>query len=84
MAGLALSNEAIETSFGYYFRNLDNDSKKRIIIKFAESLNAPDPENISGSEFLSRYGTWEDDRTTEEIISIMEDGRVPYGRKREQ
>jgi hypothetical protein len=80
MGKLALSNEAIDMYFGSLLRNLDSDSKKRLIIKLTESLDAPSAEGSSLFDFMSRYGTWEDDRDTEVIINEIREARVGYVR----
>jgi len=80
MARLMLTDEAIEVYFGYFLRNLDAASKRRIISKFAASLEAPPPEPTDFFEYMERVGPWEDVRSAEEITQDIREARVAYGR----
>jgi hypothetical protein len=83
MAGLSLSDEVIDIYFGHYLRDLDVDSKKRVIAKFVESLvsppPAPEPEpSMTLDELIEKWGPWDSDpwgyeeRTEEPIQDVSE------------
>jgi len=54
-------------------KNLDNDSKKRLIIKLMESIDSKPAEKV---DLRSLYGAWEDNRDADEIIKEIRDARV--------
>ena len=72
MGGLSMSTKMLEKYFGY-LKYLDNNTKKNLIIKLTKSL-----ETNSKKEFdiKSVFGAWEDDRTSDEIISEIKSSRV--------
>ena len=72
MGSLAISNKILDKYFGY-LKNLDNKSKKSLIIKLTKSI-----ETKSKKEFdlNSIFGVWEDDRNSDEIISEIRSSRV--------
>lgn len=72
MGSLIISNKLLDKYFGY-LKNLDNDSKKNLIIKLTESL-----ETTPGtkSDLKSLFGAWEDSRNSDEIISEIRASRV--------
>lgn len=53
--------------------NLDNGSKKRIIIKLTRSI---DDKKSSKTEFENLFGAWEDSRSAEEIIDDIRNART--------
>lgn len=65
MASLSISNKMVERYFGY-LRHLDTNAKKKLISKLTESI-----QNKSDKKFdiESIFGAWEDNRTSDEIIS---------------
>jgi hypothetical protein len=71
MTGLVISNRAIDKYFRF-LRKLDNNSKKRLIIKLTESIVSKDFEAF---ELRSIYGKWEDSRDSDEIIKSIKDSR---------
>ena len=61
---LSWSDEVIDIYFGEYLRDLDVDSKKRVIAKFVESLVTPPPPldqepRRTLAETLGITGGWE-------------------------
>lgn len=70
--GLALTNKTIDKYFEVLSR-LDNNSKKKLIIKLTESLETKDEDGVSLSEL---YGAWEDKRGSDEIIKEIRGSRV--------
>lgn len=70
--GLALTNKAIDKYFGFLSR-LDNDSKKRLIIKLTESIEEKKKSTISLKDLS---GAWEDSRDSDEIIKEIRNSRV--------
>lgn len=72
MGSLSLSNKILDKYFGY-LKNLDNNAKKRLIIKLTKSIETK-PEKIF--DIKSIFGAWEDDRTSDEIIGEIKSSRV--------
>jgi hypothetical protein len=72
MGSLAISNKILDKYFGY-LKNLDVNSKKKLIKKLTNSL-----EFKSDKEFdlNSLYGAWVDDRSSDEIITEIRNSRV--------
>ncbi|WP_416866499.1 MAG: hypothetical protein ACMVP2_01920 [Imperialibacter sp.] len=54
-------------------KGLDNESKKRLIIKLTESIEAKPVEKI---DLRSLFGAWEDNRDADQIIKDIRDSRV--------
>ena len=54
MGTLKLNNNSIDKYFGYLM-NLDNDSKKRLIIKLTRSI---DDKKSSKTGFEKLFGAW--------------------------
>jgi len=54
-------------------KGLDNDSKKRLIVKLTESIEAKPVEKI---DLRSLFGAWEDNRDADQIIKDIRDSRV--------
>ena len=69
---LALTNKTIEKYFGFLYR-LDNNSKKKLIIKLTESIETKDDSNF---DLKNLFGAWEDTRDADEIIKEIRDSRV--------
>lgn len=69
---LALTNKTIDKYFGFLTR-LDNDSKKKLIIKLTESIDTNEVDKI---DWRDLYGAWEDDRDADEIIKEIRDSRI--------
>lgn len=72
MGGLTISNKILEKYFGY-LKYLDNSAKKNLIIKLTKSIETKPNEVF---DIKSVYGTWDDDRTSDEIISEIKSSRV--------
>ncbi len=72
MGSLALTNRTIDKYFGY-LRNLDNNSKKRLIVKLTESIEINDGKSF---ELKSIFGAWEDSKDSDEIIKQIRESRV--------
>jgi len=70
--GLALTNKTIDKFLGFLIR-LDNRSKKKLIMKLAESIERGEEEKFNLNDF---YGTWEDKRDSDEIINEIRKSRV--------
>jgi len=69
---LALTNKTIDKFLGFLIR-LDNRSKKKLIMKLAESIEPGEEEKFNLNDF---YGAWEDNRDTDEIINEIRNSRV--------
>ena len=69
---LVLTNKTIDKYFGFLTR-LDNDSKKKLIIKLTESIDTNEVDKI---DLKDLYGAWEDDRDADEIIKEIRDSRI--------
>tara|TARA_R110002033_G_scaffold1394_7_gene12359 strand:- start:5679 stop:5924 length:246 start_codon:yes stop_codon:yes gene_type:complete len=72
MGNLAISNKILDKYFGY-LKNLDNTAKKNLIIKLTKSLETKSDKTF---DIKSIFGAWEDDRTSDEIISEIKSSRV--------
>lgn len=70
--GLVLSNDIMGGYFSFLTK-LDNVTKKQLIIKLTESLEF---ENKEDFDLKSLCGTWEDDRSSDEIIKDIRSSRV--------
>ena len=70
--GLTITNKTLDKYFGF-LRRLDNNSKKRLIVKLRESIETEpkDPSNLSGM-----FGAWEDSKDSDEIIEQIRNSRV--------
>lgn len=72
MGSLAISNKILDKYFGY-LKNLDNKSKKKLIIKLAKSIETKPKKEF---DLKSIFGAWEDSRDSDEIISKIRSSRV--------
>jgi hypothetical protein len=72
MGSLTISNKMLDRYFGY-LKNLDNDTKKHLIIKLTKSLETPPKKEI---DLKSLYVAWDDKRDSDEIISDIRSSRV--------
>lgn len=75
MAGLAITNRALEKYFKY-LSSFDNESKKKLIVKLTDSLNV---DNSSDFSVNSLFGAWEDSRDSDEIIKEIKESRSEKG-----
>ena len=71
MANLTLNNKTLEKYFGM-LRDLDNLSKKKLIIKLTESLEKKE-EKV---DMKTLFGAWEDNKESDEIIKEIRESRV--------
>ena len=72
MGSLTISNKILNKYFGY-LKNLDNKSKKSLIIKLTKSLETKSKKEIDLNKI---FGAWDDDRDADEIISDIRSSRV--------
>jgi hypothetical protein len=70
--GYAITNKTIDKYFGFLTR-LDNNSKKRLIIKLTESIET---KQSSDSDIRSLFGAWDDTKDSDTIIKEIKDSRV--------
>lgn len=77
MGRLAITNRTVDKYFGF-LKNLDNASKKRLIIKLTKSINEDSPKK---SDLKSIFGAWMDEnKDAESIIREIKDSRIEYRR----
>lgn len=69
---VAITNKTIDKYFGFLTR-LDNNSKKRLIIKLTESIEIKEDNSFN---LNSLFGAWEDSRDSDEIIRDIRESRV--------
>lgn len=69
---LALTNNTIDKFFGF-LSQIDNDSKKKMIIKLTESIEIKEESKFN---LRSLFGAWEDNRDSDEIINEIKNSRV--------
>ncbi len=69
---LVLTNNTINKFFGFLSR-IDNESKKKIIIKLTESIETKDKTKF---DLSSLYGAWADNRDSDEIINEIRSSRI--------
>jgi hypothetical protein len=72
MASIAITDRTLEKYFSFLSK-LDNNSKKKLIIKLTESLEIKEDTSF---DLTSVYGTWEDSRDSDEIIREIRNSRV--------
>ncbi|NOY97095.1 MAG: hypothetical protein GXO81_12160 [Chlorobi bacterium] len=72
MGHLAITNKIFDKYFGFLVR-LDNNSKKRLIIKLTESIEVEKEEKV---DLNLLYGAWVDDRDSDEIIKEIRNSRI--------
>lgn len=70
--GVAITNKTIDKYFKFLYR-LDNNSKKRLIVKLTESIET---KNDKDFDLETLFGAWEDARNSDEIINEIRDSRV--------
>jgi len=69
---LAINSKILDKYFGFLIK-LDNNSKKRLIIRLTESIETEKKEK---TDIDLLYGAWADDRDSDEIIKEIRDSRV--------
>ena len=72
MGSLTISNKIFDKYFGY-LKNLDINTKKSLIIKLTKSIET---KSKKAFDIESIFGAWEDERTSDEIISEIKSSRV--------
>ncbi len=72
MGSLTVSNKILNKYFSY-LKHLDNNAKKLLITKLTNSLKKK-PDVVLNSKDM--FGAWEDDRSSDEIISEIKAARV--------
>ena len=72
MGGFVLNSSTLDKYFGI-LKNLDIDSKKKLIIKLTESIQTK-KKTVYGIDEL--FGAWQDSRSADEIIDYIESSRV--------
>lgn len=72
MGSLTITNKTLEKYFGY-LSGLDNNSKKRLIIKLTESLEL---KRDSSFDLRKIFGAWEDTKDSDEIIKQIKESRI--------
>lgn len=72
MGSLVISNKMLDKYFGY-LKNLDNNAKKSLIIKLTKSIETKSKKVF---DIKSVFGAWEDDKTSDEIISEIKSSRI--------
>lgn len=69
---ISLNNLTLDKYFGFLYK-LDNLTKSRLIAKLTKSIATKEEENVS---LKSLCGSWEDSRTSDEIISDIKGSRI--------
>ena len=72
MGSLAISDDSFDKYFGY-LKSLDTNSKKRLIIKLTESIET---KASNSADVRNLFGSWEDDKDSDNIIRELRDSRV--------
>lgn len=72
MGTLAIKSEILDRYFDFLVK-LDNNSKKRLIIKLTESIET---ETIPKEDLKLLFGAWVDERDSDEIITEIRKSRV--------
>lgn len=70
--GIALTNKTIDKYFRFLQR-LDNNSKKRLIIRLTESI---EDKKKTAINLRDLSGAWQDSRDSDEIIQEIRNSRV--------
>ncbi len=73
MGHLAINNKILEKYFRFLAR-LDNNSKKRLIIRLTESIETESDKK--NNDFYKLFGAWNDKRNAEEIINEIRNSRI--------
>ena len=69
---IALTDKTIE-DYWSLIRRLDNNSKKKLIIRLAESIEIKEENKF---DLESLFGAWEDSRDSDEIIKEIRESRA--------
>jgi hypothetical protein len=68
-----ITEKRIANNYFRFMKNWDNETKKVLIIKLAESI---DDKPKGKFDFSSCFGAWEDERSADEINNEIRSGRV--------
>lgn len=74
MGSLTLNNTTLNKYFGI-LKNLDDNTKKKLIIELTESIQSP---KNADQKLENIFGAWQDNRTADEIINDIESSRSNY------
>ncbi len=66
------TNNKLADNYFRYLKNLDTESKKRLIIRLTESIE----EGERPDKLDQLFGAWKDSRSAEEIIDDIRKSRV--------
>ena len=72
MSSLSISDKILDKYFGY-LKNLDNRSKKNLIIKLTKSIETKSKKSL---DLTKIFGAWDDDRDSDDIISEIKSSRI--------
>jgi len=72
MGSLAISNKTLDKYFSF-LKSLNNDAKKRLIIKLTKSLETKKRKDFDPKVL---FGAWKDSRDSDEIIMEIKSSRV--------
>lgn len=72
MGNLSLNNNTLEKYFGI-LKNLDDNSKKNLIIKLTKSLKT-NKKDLTGIDEI--FGAWKDSREADDIIADIKSSRI--------
>ncbi|MBA7543637.1 hypothetical protein ES705_35974 [subsurface metagenome] len=71
MGSIAINKKLIDNHFRF-LKNLDTDSKKRLIVRLTESIDISSKKD----KLDKLFGAWKDSRDAEEIIRDIEGSRT--------
>lgn len=72
MGSLTISNKILDKYFGY-LKNLDDSTKKSLIIKLKKSIKTKSKKEF---DLHKMFGAWTDEKSSDEIISEIKNSRV--------
>ena len=72
MGSLVLNSSVLDKYFGI-LKDMDIDSKKKLIIKLTESIQSKKPVVYGIDEV---FGAWQDSRMADDIIEYIESSRA--------
>lgn len=72
MGSLAISNKILDKYFGY-LKNLDTKTKKSLIFKLTKSIEKKSDKQF---DLHSIFGAWDDEKSSDDIISDIKSSRV--------
>lgn len=72
MGSLTISDKILDKYFGY-LKSLDDSAKKNLISKLSKSIET---KSKKAFDLNTIFGTWEDDRSSDEIIDEIKSSRI--------